>query len=212
MITTSYTCPSCANMTSSRLTRPWLVSCARCSAIVYRNPEISNDITPAKIPFDWSFVQQDSTFDYRGSTFQIVGRIRLQLRNDYKNFWCAANSSGGHIWLMESFASFAILDSTWMEFKQSVNKLHAGGSVSTDKNTKLKGEYVEKCEGVSFAGEIGEWLLCRPGFFFIQCSNNQNQTAVFTIDSTHNIDYLRGEKVGVELLNLKNILSWDEWK
>lgn len=194
------------------LTEPYLIVCEKCGALVHTHHSIRDRILPARIPADWSFLQIGSAFEFAKEDCQVVGRIRLQLRNDYKNLWCAALKSGKYIWIIESFASFAVLSGAWVEFKQSVSKLHAGGSISLKKDLKLKGEYVEKCEGITYEGVLGEWRLFKPGFFFIQCSNKENRTAVFTVDGNHNIFSISGEKVDVRLLNFKNILSWDEWK
>ena len=55
----------------------------------------------------------------------ILRQVRLQLRNDYKNFWCAATTASSYVWLMESFASFAVLAPTWHVFDHSIESLRA---------------------------------------------------------------------------------------
>jgi hypothetical protein len=150
---------------------------------------------------------------YQTHNFTIVGRIRLQLRNDYKNIWCAALDHGKMIWIMESFASFSILNNQWNTFTKSASHLEAGKNIALKSDFKVKSEYVEKCESISYEGQLGPWKLFFPGFFFIQASNsNTKQTAVFIINGNDNIEYLGGAKTEVETLKLKNIIQWDEWK
>ena len=134
------------------------------------------------------------------------------MRNDYKNFWCAALPDSKSVWLMESFASFTVLTPSRYNFNQDIRHLRAGEFIKLKKDLKLKGEYVEKCEDIRYEGEIGNWKFIEPPFFFIQASNKDQQTAVFIIDAGNTIEYLLGEKIAIEKLTLKNIIVWDEWK
>ncbi len=63
------------------------------------------------MPDDWSYIQIGTTGEYKSRPFQIVGRIRLQLRSEYKNFWCAADHKGDSLWIAESFGSISIFAS-----------------------------------------------------------------------------------------------------
>jgi hypothetical protein len=208
----SYNCPSCNTINYSVLEHTSIIVCKNCGEIAYQNTEAIDTVTPCRIPEDWSFLQIGSGLEYNQNTLTAVGRIRLQLRNDYKNLWCAALNNGTSVWIMESFASFCMLGSSWTEYNGSVENLHAGMTVQLKKDLKVKGEYVEKCEGVSYEGEIGNWKLFQPGFFFIQCSNNTRNTAVFVVDHKKDIAYLTGGKIDVEKLNLKNTITWDGWR
>ena len=209
----TYSCPSCKTINTSVLERVSLLICSNCKSLVYDTIDDINKPPMTRVPEDWSYVQIGTEFEYNNNSLRVVGRIRLQLRNDYKNFWCAALKDGMHVWIMESFSSFCILGSIWNEFNQSLEHLLAGHVVQLRGDLKLRSEYVEKCVGISYEGEIGKWEMFEPGdFYVIQCSNNQNNTAVFLVDDAHNIDYLTGGKIDVEKLNLKNIIQWDEWK
>jgi hypothetical protein len=196
---------------SSTLEEASLIVCKNCHEVAFENVIGYDKPKPAKVPEDWSFLKIGSETEYNKNPISIVGRLRLQLRNDYKNFWCAALRTGKHIWVMESFGSFCILGSTWHVYENQIGQLLAGATVPLNKELTLKGEYVEKCEGVSYEGEIGFWKLFNSGFYFIQCSNKSNNTAVFFANG-NDIQYLSGGKIDHDQLNLKNIQSWDEWK
>jgi hypothetical protein len=205
-------CTACNTHNICVLTESNLLVCKNCHAIVFANVAGYDAPKPALVPDDWSFIQIGTSAEYQKQILNVVGRIRLQLRNDYKNFWCCALDNGSHIWLMESFASFAILSSSWHVYNGETRTLQADLSISVSKGVKLVGEYVERCEGISYEGEIGNWKLFYASFFFIQGSNSTNDTAVFTAETGKGIQFLAGKKVEMEDLNLKNILTWDEWK
>ena len=163
-------------------------------------------------PEDWSFIKINTTGVYNQQAFTVVGRLRLQLRNEYKNFWSIGLQNGSSLWLMESFGSFAIFPAIWHDYKNAVSNLRAGKTIQVMKGLKLMVEYVEKCEDISCEGEIGSWKQFAPGFFVIQAANNTNEIALFTINNSTDVDYLGGLKVEYKHLNLNNIIGWDEWK
>ena len=204
-----FNCPGCGAFNTAVLENTTLLVCKSCSGIVFENVVSDIKPVPARVPADWSFVQLNTTGEYDGNTFTVVGRVRLQLRNDYKNFWCCVLRNGKSLWMMDSFASFAVFVPEWEEFKKG--NLHAGALIKINSRLSVIGEYVEKCEGISYEGEIGNWKLFYPGFFFVQGSRNDGETAVFTTTKGE-VVLLRGKKVEVRKLNLKNIIAWNEWK
>lgn len=189
--------------------QPSLVVCRKCNAILKGNDSPHSEAV--RVPDDWSFVQLKTSGEYGGKKFTVTGRVRLQLRNDYKNFWCCAFTTGEHMWLMESFASFTALAAGWTDFGGDVSALKAG-SFHAINNTEYKGEYVEKCEALSFEGEIGEWNFFTPGFFMVQASNRNGDTMIFMIKPREATEFLSGKKVDINVLNLDNIIVWNEWK
>lgn len=207
---TTYTCPHCHTANAVSLYESFMLVCKSCQEVLYCN-NASGKPEKSPVPPDWSFIQIGTEGGYKESEFRVVGRIRLQLRNEYKNLWCAVVANGNYIWFMESFGSISVLGPTWEEYDDDIRSLHAGASVKLYDDWRLKGEYVEKCEEISYEGELGKWDLFEPKFFFIQCSDSSLQTAIFTVFKKK-IMFLKGRKITLESLNLKNILTWDEWK
>lgn len=203
-------CAKCGASNVSVLKDSKLLVCRECKETVYEN--VNENPGRSIPPPDWSFIQLKTSFEYSQQTYTIIGRIRLQLRNDYKNIWCASPGNGNYIWLMESFASFAILLPQWYQFEGNIGKLHAGNDYDIVNDLTVTGEYVEKCEGMCYEGECGDWRLFHPGFFVIQSSGPKGDTAIFVADKKQNITYLIGRKVERENLKLTNTVSWDEWK
>jgi hypothetical protein len=185
-----------------------MIVCRNCGRAIIQQGKV----LLTQMPPDWSIVQLQTTGEYQQTAFTIIGRIRLQLRNDYKNFWCATLKDGKSFWIVESFASFTVLNAPWNKFNQDVRNLRAGQSINFKKDLKLVGEYVEKCEAISCEGEVGSWELFRPGFFFVQASDKSNHTAIFFIDGKENVNYLSGWKLNIEKLNFKNLVVWNDWK
>ena len=207
-----HSCPSCNTLHTQVLEETTLLACKNCGEIVFQNIVGYEKPMPSKVPEDWSFVKVGSSGLFQKKTFTIIGRIRLQLRNEYKNFWCAEVENGKSQWIMESFGSFSVLNPPWHTYTKDASKLRAGQSIEVATGLKYKGEYVERCEGISYEGEIGAWKLFTPGFFLIQASRNDRNTTIFTIEKKENVEYLTGSIVLMEELNLQNIVEWNDWK
>ncbi len=206
-----HSCPACGALHRTLLEETDLIACRNCGGIVVSNVKGTEQPLPSRMPPDWSFMQIGATGEYEGVGFSICGRIRLQLRNEYKNFWCAALPHALNLWIMESFGSFSVLSSRWHLFSGDVATLHAGKDYTLG-DTALTGEYVEKIEGISYAGELGRWRAFVNQFFFVQGSNNRGDTAVFFVAPGGKIEYLAGKKVTPDALKLTNTQAADEWK
>ena len=188
-----------------------ILVCKSCKTLI-ADPQGNQALPEATpMPEDWSFLKVGSVCDLPQQPFTIVGRCRLQLRNEYKNFWCAEYAGGKALYVVESFGSFSIFLSPWLDYTKEASKLRAGTPIEISSDVTLTGEYVEKCEGLSFEGELGPWPFIKPGFFVVQASTGSN-TAIFFINPKKNIDYLSGEKITSDRLNFKNIIEWNEWK
>jgi hypothetical protein len=209
MIPKTISCSRC-NALNQRYVDDSLVFCIDCGNLIASSPGFAH-VTTESMPPDWSFLQLGSIVKVYEETFTLVGRVRLQLRNDYKNFWYGIAYAGARVWVMESFASIGIMNTTWYIYYGEANTLHAGGQIKPNKDFRVKGEFVEKCEAIHFQGEISDWNLFEPGFFFIQAANIDNGLAVFTVKGAEK-QYLMGHKISLEILEIEKMITWDEWK
>lgn len=208
---TTETCKSCGTLNERVLQETSLLVCKQCRAIVYENTPTSERAGVSVVPSDWSFVQIGTELQYNNDSLTIVGRIRLQLRNDYKNFWTASTPDGRHLWVAESFGSFAILAPRWNDYDGELARFAGGSPIKLSKELSLHSEYVEHCEDLSSEGEVGHWKFFAPGFYVIQASNNAGNTVLFFARGTR-VQYLVGAKVLPEQINLKKIIEWNEWR
>lgn len=186
-----------------------LLVCKNCRDIVaYRNGTEKPVYT--QVPEDWSFLRIGSTGEFEKQPFKIIGRVRLQLRNDYKNFWTAVYGRDECMWLVESFGSFAVFTSPWRDYDKDATNLRANNTIPISANLKLTGDYVEKCEAITYEGEVGPWKIFRPGFFLVQASGH-DQTALF-LTNKGQVEYIIGKTVLLDDLKFQNIITWNEWK
>jgi RNase P subunit RPR2 len=206
----TFTCSSCGAITRKVSELTSHLFCKQCgNYLSANNIDVRNN---SLLLSDWSPVQISSSIEIEKREATIIGRVRIQLQNDYKNFWCATFKDGTYVWLLHSFASFAVLRTDWKRYGKSIKSLHARSEVTLQKDLKLRGEFVEKCDDLSFEGEIGNWKMFQPGFFMVQCGNAKSQTAVFVISGKEHLEYLEGLKIEVDKLNLKNFVVWNDWK
>jgi hypothetical protein len=205
-----FSCPSCGSPFATQLSDPIYISCKQCGAVIL-DKVLKDESRPLKVPPDWSFIHVGTSLEFEKKQLNVCGRIRLQLRNEYKNFWCCAHGDGTHLWLMESFASLAVMHPQWQHFDDDAKKLRAGANLKLLDIT-IYGEYVEKCEGIAVEGEVQGWNFFLPGFFLVQMANNAGDIFVFALKNKKEALGLRGRKAQPEELKLKNIHAWDEWK
>ena len=90
--------------------------------------------------------------------------------------------------------------------------LKAGISIKIGTKIKATGEYVEKCEALSYEGEVGPWKEFSEGFFVIQASTNEGYIFLFTLRSEEDPSYLAGTKTDLQKLKLENSIEWNEWR
>jgi hypothetical protein len=211
---TRITCPECQASHTLRLNVTGRFVCPQCGT-----QAVVNDIvqpreglrTSAPMPDDLSFVQLGTTGVLDGTPFEIIGRMRLQLRNDYKNFWCAVHQNGSGFWIAESFGSFAIYNGAWQPYNDNPAKLRSNQIIPLTEGD-ITGEYVERCEALSFRGELLPWDAVEPGWFVVQAGSKDMRSAFFVTKAyVKRIEYLLGRKVPVENLKLANTLAWNEW-
>jgi len=186
-----------------------LIACPNCGNILKTSV---SGISKKLPPEDWSFIQIGTRGFYSQQHFEVTGRIRLQLRNEYKNYWSIAYNENSSAFLYESFGSLAILNGTIKDYQGDVRKLKAGHKIREGKNLVLTGEFVEKCESVSYEGEIDRWKDFEPGFFIVQAGTSNGYVATFRIVDSSRAYFYLGTKVSLENLKLEKIREWDEWK
>lgn len=211
---TRITCPGCQAQHTLRLRLTGRFICPYCRAQAVVDG-IAQDacrplITAAPMPDDLSFVQIGTTGVLDGAPFEVIGRIRLQLRNDYKNFWCAVRKEGSGFWMVESFGSFAVYNGAWQPYTDLASKLRSNQTIPLP-DGPVTGEYVERCEGLALLGELLPWSIVEPGWFVVQGSKGARTAFFMTKPNVGGIHYLLGKKVPVENLKLANTLPWNEW-
>ncbi|HTJ50861.1 MAG TPA: hypothetical protein VL443_15470 [Cyclobacteriaceae bacterium] len=206
-----YSCPSCQLSCIARSDETILLTCRHCGTVISDNN--AKKYSPAPVPEDWSFIQIGTKGIFNNKDFVVIGRIRFQLRNDYKNCWTIIYNDNQLGWLIESMGSLAIFETkTYSLSVEHTSKLKANVVIKIGKDIKVTGEYVEKCETLSYEGEVGPWKDLSTGFFMIQASSNNGTVLMFTVRPQQDSLYIVGKKTDLQQLKLENSIEWNEWK
>ncbi|MEJ0032476.1 MAG: hypothetical protein WDO15_19935 [Bacteroidota bacterium] len=129
---------------SERLKDSALVLCSNCNAKVYGTIDIPAD--SHGVPDDLSLIQIGTKGKYLNKKFEIVGRVRMQMKDDFRSLWCAMYDDDKNpvLWICQSLESLAFGADTFKQFPPNSDiDMNAAGKVVFGDKKKLT---------VSFAG------------------------------------------------------------
>lgn len=196
-----------------RGTESFLLVCPKCATIIVN--EKGYVIESPAPPDDWSILQLGVTGSYQTKAFEVIGRIRLQLRQEYKNYWCVWFDQGQKYgWLAESFGKYAMCEPTVFNLDDmgDIFTIKAGDKFELYSKSTVIVDYVDPCEWVSVEGEVAHWADFTR-FISVQAQNNESIVAFFNLNQgTHRVNFIVGEACTLELLALTGIREWNEWK
>lgn len=167
------------------------------------------------MPDDWSPVKIGTKGFYKDRSFEVIGRVRLQLQEGYKNYWCFwSTGEKKYGWLAESLGEYMICDGSFFELDDPASiSFTAGEKLVLPGEARVSVDYIDKCEKVDVEGEVTSWPYYRQGFQTVQAQNNSAIAAYFFIrHDVKMLKFLVGETVDYAILNLQEIRTWDEWK
>jgi hypothetical protein len=209
-----HTCGDCHNTIRVTGTESDLLVCPRCASTVVNEKKYT--VQNTLMPDDWSIIQLGATGKYKDRHFQVIGRVRLQLRFEYKNFWCIwFDAERTYGWLVESFGSYFMCAGSVFDMtdRNDLKTIHAGDKFVLHGNVLVYIDYMDRCEWVSVEGEIAHWKDYKKGFQAVQAQNNDGIAGYFNIDvSASRARYIVGESTPLKDLNLKGIREWNEFK
>jgi hypothetical protein len=210
---TTFTCSECKNTQSLRGDKSLVFICTTCGSLL--RDETSLDLPKRPIPADWSVIQIGSTGSFKGKGFEVIGRVRLQMQKEYKNYWClwyAATKEYG--WLIESFGFYALCPGSLFEMteKNDLKRLKAGKTVNVSESSILALDEEDHCEGLSYTGELNDWSFYAPNFNIVHGYSNRSVASFFHISSLkQQAKFFIGEWINWESLELKNLNKSNEW-
>lgn len=202
------TCPGCGRYYTPQLKDTWLIVCAHCRHQVTDN-NIGNK-TEFEIPDDLSTLQIGTTGIYKGTSLLITGRIRFQLKTDFRNMWCARYGDKT-IWIGQSLESIGFFTPPFMEFGYDFSGLRAGVYLEITDKIKLKCEMMEPCVAISYEGEISRFPFPNAQLTLLQASNTAGNTALIFKNHLGGIYYIWGELMLVYGYKFDNVKKWTEW-
>jgi hypothetical protein len=207
----TYACSTCSFAYTVKSINPNLLICPQCNSII-QNLTGQKLIVPL-FPANWSFVKIGAKGNWKEKTFEVIGRVKLQLLNSYKNAWYILYDDGTSGWLMDGLGSLSIVNTRKQSFEfEDIKKLRPGKSLNLD-NRSCEIVSMEECERVMYEGEIGNWTLFKPGFFVAEgLLYNQASVSFFLNIPKKEIMYLEGEKATLENLKAETLIKLDEWR
>ena len=162
-------------------------------------------------PDDFSIIQIGTTGNYKSKSFEVIGRIRIQLRNGYKNLWFMwYQSDDTYGWLSEAYSHFAMCPASL--FPYGGKEIVFGSSAKISDKVTIFPSSFDECEDVSYCGELKLWDYLSPGFTLVSGGNLHGVDVLFfTYPQLGNIQFLIGEVVDIDSMALKQIREFNEW-
>src|SRR5258705_5115774 len=201
-------CTHCGRSYIHQLNDAWLIVCANCShqimGVGIRYPEAFNMLD------DWSAIQIGTTGKYKDQSFTITGRVRFQMKNDFRNLWCARYGDKT-IWIGQSLESIGFFTPPFAPYPYQFENLRAGVFVEFSDKIKLKCELLESCFDIRYEGEISEFPFPNVDVMMIQASNAAGNTVLIVSNRHGRLHFLWGEVMLVYGVSFDNTKKFAEW-
>ena len=102
-------CPSCGAMVPFRSSISLLSVCPFCRSLVQRKDLVLEDLGKvAQLQTDGTPLQVGARGKYRGSPFEMVGRVQLRMPVGFWNEWAIIFADGRQGWLGEAQGTYAV--------------------------------------------------------------------------------------------------------
>jgi len=201
-------CPHCGRSYRHQLIDTWLIVCENCSR---QTTDVAIEAPAAFImPADWSRIQVGTTGKYKNQSFTITGRIRFQMKSDFRNLWCARYGDKT-IWIGQSLESIGFFTPPFTPYPYQFENLRAGLFLEFSDRIKLKCEMIESCYDIRYQGEISEFPFPNVDVRMIQAGNAAGNTALIFSNHRGRLHFLWGEIMlvyDVSFHNTRNFLEW----
>lgn len=202
------TCPRCGKSYTPKLSNSWLITCRSCQCLIKGDVNLPDQFF--KMVDDWSYLQIGSTGSYNQQSFEITGRVRIQLRNDFRNLWCAAYGQST-LWISQSLESLDFFSGEFKPFPIPFSRPKAGMYIEVSDIVKVKTDQVDACHSVRMEGEIATFPYPNGIFLFIHAGNLVNDTALILRHSDHDLQFLWGESKLREEIMFDRTRQFHDW-
>ena len=208
-----YSCPQCRRSVQRKLKDSALVLCTNCNAKVFGEMEIPSD--GHGVSDDLCFLQIGSKGKYLNKKFEIVGRIRMQMKDDFRSLWCALydDAKNPTLWICQSLESLSFAADTFKAFppKSDVD-LKAGGKVVFGDKIKLNVGFVSAPLTIQYEGEIARFPKPDGDFIFIHAANHNHTALVVCVNKNlENTEMLWAQTKELGDVQFENTRKFNEW-
>lgn len=207
----TYSCSNCQAIYTIKSMNAKLLVCVKCNDVIQ---DLTNQKLIRKVfPDDWSYIKIGTKGIANKKQFEVIGRVKLQLFNSYKNAWYILFDDGLTSWLMDDVGKLSIAQHATKDIDfDTIYQLVPGKKVKL-KNLTCTLYSMEECEQVYYEGEIGAWAYYSRGFFLAEgVLSNQGTVLFFLNIPKKEIHCMDTASIGFENLNPSTITQWDEWK
>ncbi len=200
-------CPECGTVYIAKGSISTLLVCNNCNAVSFN--ETGQKLNKQPIANDWSIIQIGTRGTYQGESFEVIGRIHLQLRRDYKDFWCIwIESDRCYRWIVESMGSYAFCVDNIIDVDIPID-LSVGAPIELANSEVVNIDIIDSCDEVRYSGETKGWKEFSSDFEVAQGSN-ENTFALFIFSKSKSISYVTGNWIQLKNLDLKTIKDWND--
>jgi len=203
-------CDHCGKDYRHQLVDSWLIVCTHCQHVIKGEGLVkSSQLT---MPDDWSTLQIGTTGKYKNQNFQITGRVRIQMRNDFRNLWCAQYGKET-LWIGQSLEGIGFFNTPFVPYPQEFQpKMRAGIFVAFSESIKLKCEMIDKCLGLHCEGEVSTFPYPDGEFTLLQANNSNGNTMLVFMRDKEQAQFLWGVTTLVYGVKFENTKKWSEWE
>lgn len=203
-------CGHCGKGHRHQLADTWLLVCDQCQHVVHGEGKVKPE--QLAMPDDWSTIQVGTTGTYKNQKFLITGRVRMQMRNDFRNLWCAQYGKDT-LWIGQSLEGIGFFNPPFAEYpKELQTKVRAGVFVNFSENIKLKCEMIDTVRALHYEGEIGFFPYPDGAFTLLQANNSQGNTVLVFKRDNDQAQFLWGVTTLVYGVTFEHTKKWSEWQ
>ena len=205
-------CPHCNRSYTTQSNEPALIICPSCNGVIENQTNLRWS-EKVLMPADWSFIKTGTRGEWNKKTFEVIGRVRLQLINTYKNVWYIVFDDRTYGWIFDSNGNMSIspAESLALDF-DNIKKLRPGKSISLG-TRHCEIESIDEVERVTGEGEVGNWQFFRPRFFMVDGVLSNQVSVFFRMDIPNKqINYFISDRITLENFKKETFNSWNEWQ
>lgn len=203
-------CPACGAQVQFKSRFSTTTVCVYCQTLLVRqNDLLFSNGKMATLAEDFSFLQVGTKGCFHGTTFEIIGQLKVHWRDGYWNEWYVLEEEGTVAWIGEAMGFLTYSH----EIELSANNLRENYQVGN--NLCLNGidfviNDIKNFEVASCLGELPFTIQQNREGLSIDLASFDERTAHIEI-MNHQIRAYQGKNVTFEELQLSNVRVIDGW-
>lgn len=208
----SQSCPSCGAPFEVKSRAALLIVCEYCNSTLLRQEQALEDIGKmALLQEDGSPLQLGARGEYRGKSFEVVGRIQLDYPAGYWNEWFVIFSDRREGWLGEGQGQYTMtfLDANKRQRAPGFAELFVGKTLKLGADTFTVTE-VSKARCVAGAGELPFQVATGYDANLADLTGTGTLFATLDYSETPPLVFL-GERVEFDDLKMTNLRQFEGW-